>query len=38
MICYIEVTFIDSDLLEVPFLDNDLLYRGVMIEVPFDLL
>ena len=39
MICYIEVPFIDndllydlpfidSDLLEVPFLDNDLLYRG----------
>ena len=30
MICYIEVTFIDSDLLEVPFLDNDLLYRGAL--------
>ena len=40
MICYIEVTFIDSDLLEVPFLDNDLLYRGALsrhdlLEVPF---
>ena len=30
MICYIEVTFIDNDLLEVPFLDNDLLYRGAL--------
>ena len=30
MICYIDVTFIDSDLLEVPFLDNDLLYKGAL--------
>ena len=34
MICYIEVTFIDSDLLEVPFLDNDLLYRGALSRWP----
>ena len=32
MVCYIEATFIDSDLyIEVPFIDNYLLY----IEVPF---
>ena len=42
MICYIEVPFIDGDLLyrdalyrlicyiEVPFIDSDLLYRGAL--------